>query len=167
MGHRAVGLEDREHPGGQRDLVAVQAGRVATAVDALVVVEHRVGDVVQRGRLAEHVEAQPRVQGDQRALVGRELARAQAHPVGQREISDRAQQRRADQPVARPRVELELLPEQPGVDGELAGLAMQDRVVRGHRLAEDADGRPVGVTELVLVSEQEIVDAACEVFSAS
>ena len=42
VGHRAVGLEHRERAGGERDLVARQARRIAPAVEALVVVEHGV-----------------------------------------------------------------------------------------------------------------------------
>ncbi len=148
--HRAVRLEHREHPRAERDVLAAQPGRVARAVDALVVVEHRHRDIVQRGRLAEHVEPQPRMQLDQRPLVGRQLARAQPRPLGQRQVADRPQQRGADQHVALALVELEVLGEQARVDRELARLPVQDRVVRRDRLGEHADRRPARVAELVL-----------------
>ena len=47
-------------------------------------------NVVQCRRLHEHVEPQPRVQLDQRSLIGRQRARGEPLPRGQREVADGA-----------------------------------------------------------------------------
>jgi hypothetical protein len=90
------------------------------------------------------------VQLDERPLVRCERAGLQPGALGQRQIADGAQQRRADQHVALAPVEADVLREQPGVHGQLARFTVEHRVVRGERFRQHPDGRPVRVAELVL-----------------
>ena len=75
----------------QRDLVADQPGRVAAAVDVLVVVEDRVRDRPVAVQAPHERRAVLRVAADHRpVLVGEHLG--VEDPVGQRELADVVQQ---------------------------------------------------------------------------
>ena len=69
---------------------------------------------------------------------------------GQREAADGAQKRRDDDHVSPALVEPQLLGQQTRVNRQLARLTVQHRVVRRDRLGEDAHGRAVRVSQLVL-----------------
>ena len=114
-----------------------------------MVVEHHPRDVVQCRRLHEHVEPEPRVQLDQRSLLGRQRVRGVPLPRGEREVADGAEKRRGDDHVPPPIVEPQLLGQQTRVDRQLARLSVQHRVVRGDGLGEHAHGRAVRIAQLV------------------
>ena len=119
-GQRVVGRADRDDARGERDLVADQPGRVAAAVDVLVVVEDRVGDRPVAVEAPDERRAVLRVAADHRpVLVGEDLGVEDA--VGQRELADVVQQ-------------------PGGVDEVLLGLAAADLLRQRARVARDRGG---------------------------
>ena len=114
---------------GERDLVADQAGRVAAAVDVLVVVEDRVGDRAIAVEPADERRPVLRVAADHRpVLVGQDLRVQDA--VGQRELADVVQQARRVDEILLGLVETEL-------GGKLLRVAGDGgRVACGHPIAQ-------------------------------
>ncbi len=92
-GHRVEGRADRDDPRGERDLAGDQTGRVAAAVDALVVVEDRVGDRAVAVELADERRAVLRVAADHLPVGVGQLLGVQ-DPVRPGELADVVQQRR-------------------------------------------------------------------------
>ena len=90
-GHRVVGGADREDARGEGDLVADQPGRVAAAVDSLVVVEDRVGDLsIAVERSDENGAFLWVVADDREILLGDDLGAQDA--IGPCELADLVQQ---------------------------------------------------------------------------
>jgi len=88
---RVVRRADRDDARGKRDLVADQTGRVAAAVDVLVVVEDRVCDRAIAVEPADERSPILRMAADHRpVLIGEDLGVQDA--VGQRELADVVQQ---------------------------------------------------------------------------
>ena len=114
---------------GERDLVADQAGRIAAAVDVLVVVEDRIGDRAVAVEPADERRPVLRMAADHGpVLIGQDLGVEDA--VGQRELADVVQQARGVNEIL-----LGLVAAQRG--GELPRVASDGgRVARGHAIAQ-------------------------------
>ncbi len=128
-GERVVRRADRDDPRWQGDLVADQPGRVAAAVDVLVVVEDRIGDRAVAVEPADERRPVLRMAADHRpVLVGEDLGVEDA--VGQRELADVVQQPRRVDEILFGLVEAQL-------DGKLPRVARDGgRVACGHPIAQ-------------------------------
>src|SRR5436190_9504870 len=91
-GDRVERVGDREDPRRERDLLALQAVRVALAVPALVVVLDDVGRRLEEGDPAEDLRADQRVPAHQPALRVAERLGLVEDPVGDRDLADVVQQ---------------------------------------------------------------------------
>jgi hypothetical protein len=114
-----------------------------------MVVEDRRGDVAQGRQLADHVEADARVQLDHGTLVGLERSGLREQVRRQGEVADRPHERRAHQDVALALVEVELPRERDRVDRQLRGLGVRQRVAGGDRLGQHPNGAAVDLAELL------------------
>ena len=86
--HGVEGVGHGDDPGELRDLLAAQPGRVAQAVDALVVVEDPLEGLVEELDVLEHLGAAQRVRLDHRELVVGEAARLLQDLRGHAELAD-------------------------------------------------------------------------------
>ena len=129
-GHHVVGVGDRDDPRQLRDLLALEAARIALAVDPLVVGEDDLRDrpvTVERG---DHPRALLRVALDQHpVLVGERHVRLQ-DPVGEDELADVVEQRRDVDELLFLLREAGALGDRPRVAGD------GGRVARGHLVPE-------------------------------
>ena len=74
----------------------------------------------------------------------------QPRAAGQREVADAAQERGGNEHVPGALVESQLPGQQARAHRQLGSLSVQDRVMRGNRLSENAHGAAVRVAQLVL-----------------
>ena len=109
-------------------VVAGEAARIPAAVDALVVGEDDLGDVLVVGQMADELRAALGVALDDLPLLVRQLAGLE-HPVGEHDLADVVVQRRG---VAQPLLGVRA----PGSLGDAPGVAGDSgRVTRGHVVA--------------------------------
>jgi len=99
VGHRVVGVGDRDDAGPQRNVRSAQPERVAVAREPLVVVEDDRDRVAQRRRLLEDDLADPRMLDDCSPLRRRQRRRLLEDLLGHRDLADVVQQRRGPDPV--------------------------------------------------------------------
>jgi hypothetical protein len=146
--HGVVGLQDGERPRRRGDAPPGKPVGVAPPIEALVVEEHGGRDIAEGRDLADHVEAEPRMQLDRRPLVGPQGAWLHKRLARQREVARVAQQRRADEDILLLLVEAEIARERGGVERERGGMALPLRIARCQRLEQRADRRVVRLDDL-------------------
>jgi hypothetical protein len=86
-GYGAVCLQHSECACRLRDVRSGESGRIAGAVESLMVVQDGCRHIAQRPDLADDIEAEPWVQLDDRAFVWSEGSRQREQSLGQREVA--------------------------------------------------------------------------------
>ena len=150
MGHRAVGVDDGEHPRGDRDRVSAETGRVSGAIEALVVVTHRGGDVVQGRQLVDQRRSDARVHLHERALVRRQRTGGEQDPFRDGDVADVAQERRGRDHLELVRAQIEPACDRAGEQRGFARLAAQDGVAGVEHADQHSHDCAVRVLQVML-----------------
>ena len=120
--HRDPRVAHSDQAGLDADLVAGQPRGVAPAVVALVVLADGLGHVAQAGGKSEYVRADVRVAANHLPLLGSERAGLGQDARGHRELADVVEARGRAGAPALPRVEAQLVRDQPGPASGLAAV---------------------------------------------
>jgi len=96
-GYGAEGVGDGDDSRLERDHLPAQAPRITFSVKALVVVQNRGCDLLQRGHLPDKLIPDPRVQLNDAAFLGRQAGRLEQDPLQNAQLANVMQEGRKDQ----------------------------------------------------------------------
>jgi len=122
---------------GQRDLVSAQAVGITLAVEALVARAHDLGRTLKGRRGAEHALADQRVAAHEAPLLGFERTRLVEDRVGDRDLADVVQLRRALDVVEHRFGHAHALADRSGESRDLTGVLVQLGVALGEDAQDD------------------------------
>jgi hypothetical protein len=140
----AVAVGDRDDPSLDRNLLAAQPVRVAVAVPALVVVADRRRERHEPRHPLDDPGSDHGVQLDHRALLAREGARLEQHPLAHAELADVPQQARELQLLATGRLDVEPLGHPVDVSADLGGVGNDIGIAGLDGVGKHAHDREVG-----------------------
>ena len=160
LGHQRVEVvDDRQDARAERNLLALQARRIALAVPALVMAQDERRDRIRERHRADDVGADLRVGADLLELFGRQRARLREDVLGHGELADVVQQRRRLHALDLVLRHAERARERRRVELHAADVRLRGLILRVDRERQRFDRRQVQVRHLAHVPLL-VVDAA-------